>query len=135
MRELHFDAASRQLVQRPVREYELLHNLTLVDAETMTLRAGDGPRTLDVPPRKAASIDLTVSFRVSTHQGAVGPFGVAVRAPRPGSHIGALGRGSGGMVLQFNVSAPDRLTGAGRCTGKSRGARGFGGVQPGLPRH
>ena len=111
VRELHFDAASRQLVQRPAREYELLRNLTLTDAETMTLRAGDGPRTLDVPPSKAASMDLTVSFHVSTHQGAVGPFGVAVRAPRPGSRIDALGRGSG-MVLQFNVSAPERVTGA-----------------------
>ena len=65
MRELHWDAVSRQLVSSPVQEYARLHNgtyhsgaATIPAGTDIPVQAGDG-----------GTVDLMVSFKLSAARG------------------------------------------------------------------
>ena len=103
VRELLLDHATGQLISRPIAEYANLHTEAFVDRQLVQLPPVNGSAaTLSIPPAQGGSLDLEVSFDLSSLgvAGSDGEFGVALRAQNDSSLLA-------GLTLYFNASGPD----------------------------
>lgn len=106
VRELLLDHASGTLVSRPIAEYANLHTTAFVDNQLVSLPPVNGSTTtLAVPPDQGGSLDVEVSFDLSSLPagGSEREFGVALRSPNNASRAisGAA------LTLFFKVGSPD----------------------------
>eukprot|EP00039_Didymoeca_costata_P022287 m.346453 g.346453 ORF g.346453 m.346453 type:complete len:323 (-) comp29248_c0_seq1:40-1008(-) len=81
IREISYDTEASQLISYPVEEYNLLHNDTYFENKYSGVLHSDESVQLEIPDGQGGSLDLYVSFEVSSLLKNVSKFGVVVRAP------------------------------------------------------